>query len=125
MPLNWPLAFYVSCDDSLFIKLAISTFISQFKCPRYTHTHTYTNSHEGAWLRLARHVRNEYMNSVDRRRRRSSSRSSSRDRDLCAHALSVVRISQYGVICSTASTAPPIDVNLWHWHAPLARPSQA
>lgn len=80
------------------------------------HTH-------GAWARLARHVRNEYMNSVDRRRSSGSS-SNSKDRDLCAHALSVVRISQYGVICSTASTAPPIDVNLWHWHAPLARPNK-
>lgn len=73
MPLNWPLAFYVSCDDSLFIKLAISTFISQFKYPAsHTHAHTETQAHTRDYWTPPRgrereregesHVRNEYMN---------------------------------------------------------------
>lgn len=58
MPLNWPLAFYVSCDDSLFIKLAISTFISQFKYPA-THTHRHTHVFTGLLLRGSEIVMSE------------------------------------------------------------------
>lgn len=129
MPLNWPLAFYVSCDDSLFIKLAISTFISQFKYPA-THTHTLRHTHVITGLLLGA----ESERGRGRERVMSEMNTWTRVwppqlRFMCAwdgctlhcpQSTRSTRSTPWSGQTASAS-APPIDVNLWHRHHALSR----